>query len=396
MTDRNQLMIVETHPVQYHAPVYRMLQQRFGIAVTAVYGSDFSVAGYRDPGFGATFSWDTDLLSGYDSRFLARVDAGGARVASEVSARGLGRVLREIRPRAVLMTGYWPLFHQSVFMRLLAARAPLLFRGETTDHARERTLLMRTMRDTALKLFYARCARLLYIGERSILHFRRLGCADEKLVYSPYCVDASVFQADEAARDRLRPGVRERLDIGPDQVAVLFAGKLIRHKAPLMLLRSVKQLPEAVRRRLVMVFLGSGELEREASQIADAPPRIAVRFLGFQNQSQLSAYYHAADLLTLPSRHWETWGLVVNEGLHHGLPCVVSESVGCALDLVEPGVTGEVFQTSSEEDCARALERAFALVGRAEVREQCRRKVSPFTIERAAAGIAEAYRAVAG
>ena len=71
------LVVIETHPVQYHAPVYRELQKSCGIPVTAIYGSDFSVAGYRDREFGATFAWDTDLLAGYTSVFLERVAAGG-------------------------------------------------------------------------------------------------------------------------------------------------------------------------------------------------------------------------------------------------------------------------------------------------------------------------------
>src|SRR5215472_17241616 len=102
------LAVVGTHPVQYHAPVYRALERDFGVPVTAIYGSDFSVAGYRDAEFGATFAWDTDLLSGYTPVFLSRIAHGGARTADEADARGLGHVLRKARPRAVLLVGYSP------------------------------------------------------------------------------------------------------------------------------------------------------------------------------------------------------------------------------------------------------------------------------------------------
>ena len=51
------LAVIETHPIQYHAPLYRLLEQRFGVPVTAIYASDFSVRGYRDAEFGATFAW---------------------------------------------------------------------------------------------------------------------------------------------------------------------------------------------------------------------------------------------------------------------------------------------------------------------------------------------------
>ena len=85
----SQLAVIETHPIQYHAPVYRALQRDFGVAVTAIYGSDFSVSGYRDREFGATFAWDADLLSGYRSVFLSRVVEGGARSDAEVTTCGL-------------------------------------------------------------------------------------------------------------------------------------------------------------------------------------------------------------------------------------------------------------------------------------------------------------------
>jgi hypothetical protein len=40
----DRLVVVETHPIQYHAPVYPELESRLGIPVTAIYGSDFSAA----------------------------------------------------------------------------------------------------------------------------------------------------------------------------------------------------------------------------------------------------------------------------------------------------------------------------------------------------------------
>lgn len=390
------LAVVETHPIQYHAPIYRLLQQLFGISVTVVYGSDFSIAGYRDPGFQRTFAWDTDLLSGYQSVFLSRAARGGTGVGVEVSAKGLRETLERLKPRAVLVTGYHPRFHQIALYNALRRRMPVLFRGETTGHAHRRGPILNWFRDHFLRSFYKRCTRLLYIGQRSLWHFQRLGCPPEKLVFSPYGVDTAAFQCDEAARDRLRPQVRRELGLTEGERVLLFSGKLIRHKAPLLFLRSLKLLPPRVREQIVVVYMGSGPLEEQAKRLAQTPPVVRAHFLGFQNQTQLSRFYHLADLLVLPSRHWETWGLVVNEGLHHGVPCVVSKSVGCAPDLIEPGITGEVFETESEPDLARAIRVGLALIGRTEIREKCRQKVSGYTLERAAEGIAKAYRDVVG
>jgi glycosyltransferase involved in cell wall biosynthesis len=385
------LAVIETHPVQYHAPVYRMLQQQHGVPVTAIYGSDFSVAGYTDKEFGAAFAWDTDLLSGYSSVFLSRVTQGGAPSFDDVSAGGLRTVLAALRPDAVMIVGYSPRFNRAAWYEAWRAGRPILFRGETSDASDSRSWLKTQGRRAALALAYKSCSRLLFIGRHSQEHFRRMGVAGGRLVFSPYCVDVTPFETDEAARLRLRAATRRELGVSEDQVVVLFSGKLSRRKGVDLLMQAVKGLAPDVRKRIVLAYLGDGALRPGLETLAAQPAPVRAVFLGFQNQRQLSRFYHAADLLSLPSRYNETWGLVVNEALHHGLPCVVSDRVGCMPDLIEPGRTGESFRADSEPDLTRALSNAIALTGRAEIRDACRRKVAGYSVDRAAAGIAEAY-----
>ena len=78
------------------------------------------------------------------------------------------------------------------------------------------------------------------------------------------------------------------------------------------------------------------------------------------NQSQLGRIYAVADCLVLPSDWGETWGLVVNEALATGLPCVVSDRVGAAPDLVVPGASGDIFRMADIAGLAAALERLRA------------------------------------
>ena len=384
------LVVLEPHPVQYHAPVYRAVEDRFGIPVTAIYGSDFSVVGYRDREFGTTFAWDTDLLSGYRSVFLSRTGSPGSR-DGRVSVGSLGQALAAAKPTAVLLTGYSPRFHQLAFYCAWRLGAPILFRGETTDHARDRSPARAWLRDQALRVLYGRCAVLLPVGRRSSEHFRRLAPSTAPSVFSPYCVDSSTFDGDEAARERLRAPTRRSLGLTESDVALLFSGKLVPRKGPDLLVRAVAELEADVRARVALVFLGEGELRSTLESLARRLGLDRVRFLGFQNQTELSRYYHAADLLVLPSLHSETWGLVVNEALCHGVPSVASGAVGCLPDLIEPGSTGETFQTGCVPSLASALLRSFSLVGRRDVRDACRAKVAAYSVERGAHGIAEAY-----
>jgi len=386
-------VVISTHPVQYHAPVYREVE-RLGLPITAIYGSDFSVAGYHDREFDVEFSWSTDLLSGYSTVFLSRIAEGGATSADSTSAWRLSKALRQISPAAILVTGYWPAFFRQAILQLLLRRQRILFRAETTDHARRRSRVLSSTRNLVLERFYEYCSSLLYIGERSREHFERLGAATREMFFSPYCVDASVFESNEEARERLRTSTREELEISPDKVVLVFAGKLVFRKGPDLLAEAIRGMPAELKDRLVIIFLGDGQMRPMLS--AHLSPGIT-RFVGFKNQNQLSRYYHAGDALVLPSRSGETWGLVVNEALLHGLPCVVSADVGCAPDLVIPGLTGEVFDTGSAASLRDALVRLLAWqLKNAGIRERCRRQVDRFSVNAAATGIIAAFEAALG
>jgi glycosyltransferase involved in cell wall biosynthesis len=391
-TDR--LVVIETHPVQYHAPVYRMLQQEWGIPVTAIYGSDFSIRGYHDREFAATFAWDSDLLAGYTSQFLQASSGPDGTCAESVSTRGLADALRAARPAAILLLGYSPRFHQLAFFHAWRTGVPLLFRGETTDHGRKRSTLKTVLRDLALRKLYGACRALLYVGQRSYEHYDRLHCPSTKLFFSPYCVDTTAFATDEDARAQLRVPTRGALDIDERQVVVLFSGKLSERKGVEILVRAASLLPADLRKQIVLLFLGDGALRSRLHELADATPFLRTIFLGFKNQGELSAFYHAADMLVLPSIATETWGLVVNDALHHGLPAIVSGEVGSAPDMIEPGITGEVCDAGCPESLAQALERLVPILGSAELRSRCRAKVDGYTTARAAEGIARALEFV--
>lgn len=388
------LAIIETHPVQYHAPVYRAVAEKFGIPVKAIYGSDFSVRGYLDREFGSSFAWDVDLTGGMETEFLARAASGGAASLEEVSAKGLGAALDAARPSAVLVTGYQPAFYLAALWEAKRRRLPVLFRAETTDHARARSSLKSFARDFALRRLYGMCARVLPIGMRSREHYCRLGAPDWKMIASPYCVSTLPFRCEERDRDRLRGEMRRELDLAPGDFGVIFSGKLSARKGVHALTAAVKALPEALRRKVALLFLGAGQERNALEETCAKTPAVRARFIGFRNQTELSPYYHAADLLCLPSIELETWGLVVNEALHHGLPCVVSDAVGCADDLIEPGVTGEIAAAGDAASLAGAMEKAARLTGDGAVRAQCREKIAGYSVERAAEGIAQAYRSV--
>lgn len=75
----------------------------------------------------------------------------------------------------------------------------------------------------------------------------------------------------------------------------------------------------------------AGRSHRKSENGTQSP---GVHFYGFRQIEENPLFYALADAFILPSL-WEEWGLVVNEAMASGLPVVVSETAGCAEDLLE-------------------------------------------------------------
>jgi glycosyltransferase involved in cell wall biosynthesis len=171
--------------------------------------------------------------------------------------------------------------------------------------------------------------------------------------------------------------LRRAWGISDDAFCVLFCGKMIPKKRPMDLVHAARVLRSSRKgKNLHLLFAGSGVLENvlrtsctvlfdaESGCLRAAPQSISVdtkpyaSFVGFLNQTEISSAYVAADCLVLASDFGETWGLVVNEALASGLPCVVSRACGCAEDLITEDQTFPVGDVAALSDrIARMLSR---------------------------------------
>jgi glycosyltransferase involved in cell wall biosynthesis len=160
------------------------------------------------------------------------------------------------------------------------------------------------------------------------------------------------------------------LQIPKDSFCVLFCGKFIPKKHPFDLVKAAELLLSSHRElKIHLLFVGSGELgvalraqcnvmfdaERLNSSLAthhSSLPRAS--FAGFLNQTEISKAYVAADYLVLPSDYRETWGLVVNEAMASGLPCIISDQCGCVADLGSEG-SNAVFPCGRISDLAQKI-----------------------------------------
>ena len=375
----SRLAIVVSHPIQYYSPWFRWLRAHTALEFRVFYLWDFGVTTRRDAQFGQEFKWDVDLLSGYDHEFVPNVARDpGTNHFSGLYNPTLRARLQAWAPGAILLFGYAYRTHLGLILR---PPAPLIFRGDSHLIDQQPSVAKRFI----LRKLYARFAAVTYVGQANRDYFQRFGVPDAKLHFAPHCVDAEHFTRS-ATIDAEATRLRAELGLGSRKV-VLFAGKFVPDKQPRELLEAFLALAPA---EAALVFVGDGSERAALEERARSRPDCVVRFLPFANQSEMPARYALADLFVLPSRGlYETWGLAVNEAMHLGVPCLVSDRVGCQRDLVTEGETGWVFRATDPTALRAALARALAATREelAAMRSRIAARIGGYTYAAASQGL---------
>jgi glycosyltransferase involved in cell wall biosynthesis len=394
MTTPIRLTVVLTHPIQYYAPWFRRIQATAPeLALTVVHATQPTPA-QQGVGFDRAFEWDIPLTEGYRSIVVRasnahdRIDSGSF---TGLDVPEIGRAIADTSPDVVLITGWYSV---TLVRALFACRrlgVPTLYRGDShllSGPRGWRRPLWAIKTHALLRQFDGFLSPGVRVGE----YLRWHSVPDHRIFKVPHAVDNQAFASAAAQYQHpdVRAAARLRWGIDPDAFVVLFVGKLIASKRPVNVVRALARLAPGA----ALMVVGSGPLEEEV-RAESARLGVALTMIGFVNQSQLGEPYALADCLTLPSDFPETWGLVVNEALATGLPCVVSNAVGCAPDLIRDGETGYVCPLDDIDALAMTL---------AKVRHRkaqghdwgpaCRKLVAEYSYDAMTAGLVRAAGSV--
>lgn len=341
--------IVTTHPIQYNAPWFALLTKRGKVNVKVFYTWSQSEGGAKyDPDFGRTIEWDLPLLEGYNYEFVPNVaKEPGSHHFKGIDNPSLLKSIEGWRPNAVLVFG-WSFKSHLRCLRYFKNKLPVLFRGDSTL-LDETPGLKRLVRRFFLRWVYRHIDVALYTGTHNKNYFVAHGLKEQQLIAGYHAIDNDRFSPNENSQQAAQR-LREKLEIADNAFVVLFAGKFEQKKNPFFLLRLAERLNDP---SFVFLLVGNGRLDEALKREADSDKRI--KFLPFQNQSQMPALYAAANVFVLPSHGPnETWGLAANEAMAAGLPVLLSTKTGGAIDLVHNN--GLVFYPDDVDTAANYLQ----------------------------------------
>jgi glycosyltransferase involved in cell wall biosynthesis len=383
--------IVTTHPIQYQAPWFRAMAAHPELDLEVFFCHHATPSQQADAGFGVEFDWDLPLLEGYRFCFLKNVAASpSASHFSGLDTPEIGDIIREQRFDAVVNCGWHRKSYWQSFRACWKTRTPVMVRSDS--HLRTgRSALKEAVKLPAYRLFIPRMDACLAVGRWSRDYFLHYGARPDRIFLVPHVIDERWFSDHAARLAPCRPQLRAQWKLPDAAVVFVWAAKFIPLKRPLDFLRAINTAARAGS-TVYGLMVGDGPLRAESEAFA-REHQVPVTFTGFLNQSEIVKAYVAGDALLLLSTE-ETWGLVVNEAMVCGRPCIVSDKAGCGPDLITPE-TGAVFPLGDVDRLAGLLSKFAAdRDGLRAMGEAAADKIKQYSTEVAVRGVLEAVHAV--
>jgi glycogen(starch) synthase len=151
---------------------------------------------------------------------------------------------------------------------------------------------------------------------------------------------------------------------------VLYSGRLVERKGIRELLAAIPSVLQVAPATNFVLAGGPPGVSGADLKQQWLPAELAgygerIHFTGWLTPDEVAAWYHRADVLVVPSRY-EPFGMVILEGMLHGLP-IVAANVGGPAEILKHQHTGLLFPPMNVGSLSRQLAR---LVTSASLRRQ--------------------------
>lgn len=372
-----------SHPIQYQAPLLKLLSQEPDIDLHVYFLTDITKQSFQDPGFGKTINWDTPLLEGYKYTFIESTLSNDdfSLLNPKVSLLDINRALKSKKWDAVWIHGYNNFALLYIIWQTNNRHIPLFYRSDSTLLSSTSRLL----KNIFLKRLIKKSHALLWTSTENKKYYKHYQAKNEQLYFTPHAVNNDFFQSYKIDDPTIT-----------DKCILLFASKFLQRKNAPLLLDAFNQLKPATHNMAELWFVGDGEdkslLE---NKIQTYGLQKQVSLLGFKNQTELASVLAQCDVFILPSSK-EPFGLIINEAMNLGKPIITTDEVGAAHDLVKHKENGWIVSAGSVSDLREALSEAIS--NRKKLKEMGKislAKINKWSYEENIKGIRQALKSLA-
>jgi glycosyltransferase involved in cell wall biosynthesis len=324
MAEQQKKIIVITNiPNSYRIPLFNELNRQMeekGLKLKVLFGS----AGYARRKSEIDLN---DCLFDYEILDSEKFHFGNTE-KTYFSYKGVFGAIRREGPDAIIVSGFSIVTIRLWLGSFFRKTNYMIWSGSIEKKGRHDSWTRMTLR----KLLVKRASAFISYGSKAGEYLQKLGARGNKIFTAVNTVDTEFYFTRTKS-------VKNSLKKTGNQKHLTYVGYLTPRKKVIQLLESIRKLAE-VRQDFVLDLIGDGEdrmiLEKFVNDNGLAE---RVRFHGFVQKEQLPDYFGRSNCFLFQTG-FDIWGLVLNEAMAAGLPCVSSENAGATFDLIRDGETG--------------------------------------------------------
>lgn len=341
-------------PVPYTSDLFKLFSQNPDIELTVVFCiRTTNGLQYMDRTAGKMLDWGTNVLEGFEYKFLERRIRAGGDPDYKVINLNISKVIDFREYDVILMgTSYWSITTWIAIRQAKKVGIPIITRA-TVQTTKKRNKLLLFLKKLVVGSYCKRVDAGVYECQAQKNYLMEYGMQEEGLFYSPCAVNNEVFQ--NLASSFNKSEVRKDLSIPEDRVVICSTGQLISIKRPWDLIKAVEKL-NVLGYPVELYLIGDGVLRKEIESYIDNNQLSSVHLTGTLSQTFVAKYLAICDIYAMASEI-DASPKALNEAMNFALPIVVSTGVSTVPDLLEEGKNGYSFVTGDIEGLVNGIKR---------------------------------------
>jgi glycosyltransferase involved in cell wall biosynthesis len=249
---------------------------------------------------------------------------------------GILNQIKTFKPDVVNLTGYYDVASWIVLFYCKIKGIKTVLSNESTEGDHTRNSIKELFKSLIIKQFDG----YFNFGTLSKNYLLTLGAKPEKMLVSRNCVDNELLKKTYSESILSRSERQIALNLSKNNF--IFVGRLIEFKNLFFLLECFADAQKQSENDSGLIILGDGKLKENLQNFVKKQNIKNVSFQNGVSWQKVPEYLALSDVFVLPS-YSEPWGLVANEAMACGMPVLVSEKCGCAVDLVQNDKNGFTF-----------------------------------------------------
>lgn len=375
------VLLITNIPNPYRVPLFNVMSKAFAMEnyhLKVIFGSE----GYKR----RLFTLDKSELK-FDYRILN--DQAHQLSSNEEKTvflyKGLSSVLKEEKPDIIIVSGFSSASLKVMWYSLKNKIPYIIWSGSIEKENRNSSFIRKIQR----KILVNFASSFVAYGTLAKNYLMSIGAKDSQVSIATNTVDTDFYYSET---NKIRNSLNET-----GTPHFLYLGYLVPRKNVNLLLAAILQLSNK-RRDFILDIVGDGsdkeELETfvENQKIDDL-----VKFHGFKQKSELPKFLGSSRAMLFQT-DFDIWGLVLNEAMASGIPCLASKNAGATSDLVVENETGFAI---NYENIAEVVEKIEFFIDNREKAAQMGQRAADFirtnvNLETAANGFLKAVKIASG